>query len=380
MASTIVIRDGLHTGADPATPTVGVVSAEDARLSNAATFARSTTGLGVRTGVLYHGVTALLAATATTAPSMTVTVAPLAIVGQKAAGEGVYVPVSVATAIIDIAAAPGSNSRVDVIFAMQRDAGSATSPDTLTQGEVGVVTGTAAVSPTKPAIPVGAVEIGTVTVAAGATATTNGTVTIATTCRWTVPLGSPVPVRNTTERAALTQYDGLLVNRLDTNVLERSDGAAWYAIGDRPAYGRIRNPANIAGFGSGVWTRMSGWIPDVGFKGASAGVLQWNTAGVVSIQVTGLYRLTLQVAAQITTPSGGLRVKLINTVDNTVYVEGAGSGPQWYMVAASTEVWLSAGVGIAAYVYNETGVVTIKADSGDDYGVTGWTISHVPGF
>lgn len=372
MASTIVIRDGLHTGADPATPTVGVVSAEDARLSNAATFARSTTGLGVRTGVLYHGVTALLAATATTAPSMTVTVAPLAIVGQKAAGEGVYVPVSVATAIIDIAAAPGSNSRVDVIFAMQRDAGSATSPDALTQGEVGVVTGTAAVSPTKPAIPVGAVEIGTVTVAAGASATTGAQVAVATTCRWTVPLGAPIPVRSLTERAALTQYDGLLANRLDTNVLERSDGATWSPVQGAAAMIRVRATADQAGFGSGVWSGMN-WAQDY-VKGAT-GVFSAVAAGTTTVLVDGIYRLTLHVTADATTTSSGVRAKLLSGAKP--YCQSYSSGGLTFLVNATADVFLTAGTAVSAQVWNDSGVIVIRADSGTS--ISAYTITRVTG-
>lgn len=231
MASLVVIKDALHTPANPATPTVGVVTADDARLSQAAAWARSAAGVGARTGVVYAGVPLLLAGTATTAPSMQVSVAALHFVAQKAAAEGVYVGASPGVVLLDIAAAPGANSRIDVVYVMQRDAASPTSPDPVTQGEMGVVTGTAAVTPTKPSIPAGAVELGTVTVAAGATATTNAQVTVATTCLWTVPLGAPIPVRNQGERDVITAYKGVTVDRLDLNHLERYDGASWLEPG-----------------------------------------------------------------------------------------------------------------------------------------------------
>jgi hypothetical protein len=142
---------------------------------------------------------------------------------------------------VDIAAAPASNSRIDVVYAMQRDANSTTSPDGITQGEVGVITGTPAVSPTKPAIPAGAVEVGTVTTAAGVTATTNAGCTVATTCQWTTGSGSPIPVRNSTEQTALTAYDQLAVSRLDLHSRQVYNGAdsAWYP----------RTGSNIAGAG-----------------------------------------------------------------------------------------------------------------------------------
>lgn len=230
MASVVVVKDALHTPANPATPTVGVVTADEARLSQAASWARSATGVGARTGVVFAGTTALLGGTSTTAPSMTVTVAALHFVSQKAASEGVYVGSSPAVVVVDIAAAPGTYSRIDLVYAMQRDAGSPTAPDALTQAEIGVVTGVSNVTPSKPALPSGAVELGTVTVAAGATATTNGSVTVSTTARWTAPLGAPIPVRNGSERGALVPYRGLMVSRLDSDVVERYDGTVWRAL------------------------------------------------------------------------------------------------------------------------------------------------------
>lgn len=269
MANPVIIGDALHTAG-------AVVSAEEARLSQAAAWARSTTGVGARTGVVYAGVLALVQPTATTAPSMTVTVAPFHFVAQKAAAEGVYVGSSPATVTVDVAAAPGSNSRIDVVYVMQRDSGSTTAPDGTIQGEVGVVTGTAAVTPAKPAIPAGAVEVGTVTVAAGATATTGAQVTVATTCLWTAPLGSPVPVRSAAERDALTQYGGLRALRLDVNYIEHSDGYAWkpavetflgtesYALGSPP-------PA-----GTRVITRRGSYVGPV--TGASGGIgFSWES-------------------------------------------------------------------------------------------------------
>lgn len=219
MANPTVINDGLHVS--------GVTSAQEARVAQSASW--------VRPGIVYQGTTTLITGTATTAPSMTVSVAALSWVGQKAATEGVYQAGMPAVQLVDIAAAPGSNSRIDVVWVMQRDASSTTSPDGVTRGELGVTTGTPGVSPVKPAIPVGAVEVGTVTVAAGATATTNGTVTIATTCAWTVSTGAPLPVRTQAERDALTGWQGRQVLRLDTGALEEYISSAWVSVGLEPA-------------------------------------------------------------------------------------------------------------------------------------------------
>lgn len=221
MASVVTISDALYTDGS-------VVSAQDARLALAAQWAHSPNG-SVRTGIVWAGTSNLLVGTASTSPSMTVTTTvPMHFVGKKAATlEGCYVGTASAVVALDIAAAPGSNSRIDVVYVMQRDTASTTSPDSVTQAEVGVITGTAAASPAKPSIPVGAVEIGTVTVSAGVTKTTDAGVTVTTTALWTAPHGSPIPVRNQAERDALTQYDGLTVARLDLDYNERSNGSTW---------------------------------------------------------------------------------------------------------------------------------------------------------
>lgn len=218
MANPVQINDSLFTAGL-------VLSAQEARAGQSAFVAHD--GAGPRLGVFYEGTQNLITGTATTSPSMQVSVAPLAFCGQKALAEGVYVGRSPGTVLVDIAAAPASNSRIDTVYAMQRDKNSNTSPDSVTQGEIGVITGTAAVSPTAPAAPAGAVVLGTVTVAAGVTATTNAGCTIATTAQWTCSSGSAIPVRNATERGALTAFDGLRVYRIDNGVNERSYGGVW---------------------------------------------------------------------------------------------------------------------------------------------------------
>jgi hypothetical protein len=223
MANPVQINDGLHV---EAVAGVGKTTAQEARTSQSAFVAHD--GAGAVLGVFYEGTQTLITGTATTAPSMQVSVSPLAFCGQKASTEGVYIGRSVGTVLVDVAAAPGSNSRIDTVYVMQRDLNSNTSPDGLTQGEIGVVTGTPGVSPTAPAAPAGAVVIGTVQVAAGVTATTNAGCTITTTCRWTTGAGAPLPVRNVTERGALTAYAGLRVIRLDLgSATELYAGGAW---------------------------------------------------------------------------------------------------------------------------------------------------------
>lgn len=368
MASVVVIKDGLHTGANPATPTVGVVTAEDARLSNGAGFARLSSGLAVRTGVLYHGVQTILSSSATTAPSMTVNVAGLAAVTQKAIAEGVYVPSSTGNTVLDIAPAPGANSRIDVVYVMQRDASSLTSPDGVTQAELGVVTGTAGATPAKPAIPVGAVEVGTVTVSAGATATNNATVAIATTCRWTVPLGAPIPVRNAAERDLIVGYDGMVVDRLDLECLERHDGATWYEPGTSFVRARM---GTLGNYGS-AWTNI-GMVQDGAIRGASLG---FNAPGITILRA-GLYRLTLNLTAHTLNGSVvGVAGRLWN--GSTTFCQEWSGTPTNFYVSASADVALPAGNTIYASVLASGGTISVDADAG---GTTacGFTVTKIPG-
>lgn len=222
----------------------GVVSAADHRLSIAGMIAASGTTPAARTGVMWGpGSTALITGTSATG-TMTVNVLAHHWVTSRATGDGVYLGTKETSTTVNIAAAPGTNSRIDVVYSKENDSASTISPDGSTGELYGVVTGTAAVSPTKPAIPVGAVEIGTVTVAAGATNTAGAGVTIATTAALTVARGAPIPVRNQTERDALTTYAGLTVNRLDTGKWEiRNPGnTAWVTLAD-PTLAAPSSPA-----------------------------------------------------------------------------------------------------------------------------------------
>jgi hypothetical protein len=219
----------------------GVVSVIDQRHAIGGLIAPHAAGLDVRTGVLWGpGASALITGTAATAP-MTVSVAINHAVTRRSVADGPYLgPTTEAVATVTIGAAPGSNSRIDVVWTRQRDANSTVSPDAATVAEVGVSAGTAAVSPTKPAIPIGAEELGTVTVAAGATATNGAGVTIANTARLTVARGADVPVRTVAERNALTTFIGLTVKRLDDGGrTERWTGTAWASGSDVPVLASI---------------------------------------------------------------------------------------------------------------------------------------------
>jgi hypothetical protein len=222
------VADALHTP--------GVVSAQDGRLDDAGLIACHGAGMDVRTGVLYGpGTTALITGTADTAP-MAVLVAAHHAVTRRQVSEGVYRGATEAPVRVPIDAAPAADSRIDVVWVKQNDASAGVlNPDGTTEWLVSKTTGTVAVSPTKPAIPTGAEELGTVTVAAGATATNGAGVTISNTARQTVARNARIPVRDQADRDSLTRFAGLEVYRLDTGQVQlcpSASGTDWLTVYD----------------------------------------------------------------------------------------------------------------------------------------------------
>lgn len=116
---------------------------------------------------------------------------------------------------VDTTAAPGSNSRIDVIWVQQRVTSTDGGSGAVNTPILGCTQGTAAASPTVPAIPTGAFAIAQAVVTSGTTQTS--TTTITQVFNWTCTAGSPIPCRNATEMAALTPYLGMQVMRLDQN-------------------------------------------------------------------------------------------------------------------------------------------------------------------
>lgn len=220
----------LHT---PGPAGVGAVSAAEARLDDAGLLAvQGPSLIDIRTGVLHGpGSTALVTSTTDTAP-MAYLVAPHHWNSSRGVNsDGVYRGALAVATRVTTTAAPGSGTRTDVIWVKQNDQNSTLTPDANDNDVYGCTQG--AVGGGKPAIPVGALELATATVAAGAVSTASAQVTITNTARQTVAHGAPIPVRSTAERTALQNAwgatGGLSVKRLDVAgfPMEEWDGAGW---------------------------------------------------------------------------------------------------------------------------------------------------------
>lgn len=201
---------------------VGVVTPLDHKLAQAAQVAKTTTPLVVRPGLFYSGATTIVSGTA----GMAYSVAAYQCVTQRSAGAGVVFGGNDGTLSVPTTAAPGSNSRIDVVYHWHKEF-------SLDGGDsnpvIGVVQGTAAASPTVPSLAAfpGAIELARITVPAGVTATNSGT-TISQVAPFTTVDGGRVPFRNKTAMDLWTTAVTLQrAYAIDTGIEYLWDGTAW---------------------------------------------------------------------------------------------------------------------------------------------------------
>ena len=126
-------------------------------------------------------------------------------------------------------AAPGANSRIDVIYAKQNDASATvTVPDADNTPVLGFVKGTAGAVPVKPSLPVGALELATVEIPSTATATNSAGVVITQTAQFTAASGGVVPFSTKTALDLwTTAQTGQRAEVLADSSTYRYSGAAW---------------------------------------------------------------------------------------------------------------------------------------------------------
>lgn len=195
----------------------------DARLMDMARVVTNADG-SPRTGVPAVLNAPLLTALAT----MAVSIAAAPFVGSKGKADGAAFFTNDGTINVAITGAPASNSRIDVIWVKHNDN---TTGDANAIPTAGVTAGVAAAAPTKPAIPTGAVELGTLRVYAGTTAANGGTNTLTETYQMTAMQGGVVPFRTAADLALwTTAADGQLAVVLADqtgSALYMWNGTAW---------------------------------------------------------------------------------------------------------------------------------------------------------
>jgi len=200
--------------------------------------------------------------------------------GDTVAGQGVYQATFDATNLA-IAAAPASNSRIDLIVARVSDrqvVGGATSGRS-----VEVLTGASAATPVAPALPNTAIALAKVTVSAGSTSITNGNITDlrSPVTSGSGAVGTSTRTLTTSQITALTgSRIGELVTNSDTSRVLFWTGTAW-----RPVSGVATGSSNFSGVALGATYTTSAYFIGLGFEEVQFTLLCGNAGGMQCVAV-----------------------------------------------------------------------------------------------
>lgn len=273
----------------------------NARIALAGLLASSGAALAFRPGVFYDGLGNVVSGnTDTGTMSYSVRACQFAMQLLGTTASGAVVGANDAVFKANTTAAPGSNSRIDVIWVRQHAVAADGGPDTDNIMEIKVTQGTPAASPTVPTIPTGAMALAQAIMPAGATSTNS--LTITQVHNWTTSDGSDVPVRNQTERDAMTAYLGQTVTRLDLGgISETYNGSAWLRSQDPyPQANLVNRPRRILtrnatfSLADSVITAVGTWSADSGDDGNSTGLSLSGT--FITVTYGGLYDIDFTMA------------------------------------------------------------------------------------
>jgi len=200
---------------------VGTVTTLDHKMANLGLFLKTAANT-IRPGLLWDGTSTVISGTAT----MSYSVRAFAAVLSRGATSGAVYLTNDGVLSVATTAAPGSNSRIDVVYVWQREF---SIDGTDSNPVIGVVQGTAAASPTVPSLAAfpGAIALAQIIVPAGVTATNSGT-TITQVNPFTSVDGGNVVTRTSADFAGYTPVavDARVWNIADQTTY-RWDGANW---------------------------------------------------------------------------------------------------------------------------------------------------------
>lgn len=324
----------------------------DARLMNMAGLVCNADGTP-RIGVLGGAATTLVTALAT----MHVAVAAAEFATSKSKADGVAIFTNDGTVNVAITAAPASNSRIDVIWVKHNDD---TTGDANALPVFGVTAGVAAASPTKPAIPTGALELATLRVYAGTTAANGGANTLVNTFAMTVARGGLVPFRDLAEIALWTNaIVGQQVVALDTGVIYVRSSTAWVPATFSASI-LMRRSAAVGNIASASYTNIS---PSTFWTEASR--LGFNVyANGVTIPFSGIYRVSYTLATTAIACIAGITINKSASVNlNDLECASAGGLAQGLSIAScSVEITLNANDVIRLFAIANTGTASWRVE------------------
>lgn len=252
---------------------LAATTALDTRLMDAAQFVRNADG-SPRTGVL-GGFPSIV----TTTAGMTVNVAAAAFVSTRGVADGVNRETNDGTVAVTIPAAPGSNSRFDLISVKHNDADAG---DGSSLPVFVVTSGSAAASPTVPATPTGCEPLATLRIYSGTVATNGGSNVLTNVYRMTAMSGGVVPFRTIAERDLWTSpapCDGQLAYCIaEDATFEYVDGTVgWVHLLGKPIVSTITFTGIYSGASARV-TELGGRVFLEGSLAATSATFAGNTA------------------------------------------------------------------------------------------------------
>ncbi|EQM83430.1 hypothetical protein [Microbacterium maritypicum] len=207
-----------------------------------------------------------------------------------------------AVTIVPTTAAPSSNSRIDVIWVRAQFVQHA---DANNDVIFGVTQGGAALTPSKPAIPVGALELATAEILS--TTTTTATAVITQTHTFTAAAGGVVWLRNALDTWAAP--DGSVAYRLDTKRMMDRVGGVWISQG---ASCSVKTSTPQATGGAYVPTPLTWNLEDVDTDGFHSTVS--NTSRLVA-PAAGQFTVTAKIRGLSTVYATGVQLGKNGVVD-----------------------------------------------------------------
>ncbi|GAA4707490.1 hypothetical protein APR04_003809 [Promicromonospora umidemergens] len=203
-------------------PLIGT-SPTELRQALAAGFARAdASAFGVRPGVLWGGAVSGTA-------GWSYNVAPAGLVMSRGAVQGAYPAAITGVQAVPTDPAPGSGSRIDIVYGLQPDVDLG---DTGNTPVIDVAIGVAAGSPAAPALPPGALELGRATISSAMAQTLDATV--ASTAPITTAAGGMYEVPSFSALSRVVAPQNLDVARVGTNALYVYQSGAWRTIWQAP--------------------------------------------------------------------------------------------------------------------------------------------------
>jgi hypothetical protein len=260
------------------------------------------------------------------------------------------------------------------------------------------IVGTAAGSPTEPAVPAGSIKLSTIDVPQSG----GGSASVTHTYPWTVASGGILPVRNSTDRGTVTPHVGGAIYRVD-----RYATGAWVEIHDG-TFWRVQGPAictNAADLASAVTSPINGQLATLTSTNVLAqyksgawhlaapvsfprptqtgsGSLSANssaTIATVNIPDLGVpYKVEVSAKLATTTPAVAVACRLQGTVNSAVWdtnrIEDSDYGPG-YVIGQDTVISLAVRTST-----QQSGATTVRllaqaGTSGITIGTSGYAFS-----